>query len=47
MVTELKDELRQRKIRHLSCGFGVGLSLGSAYFTTDRIVVPDLIEIKQ
>ena len=45
MVTELKEELRQRKLRHLSCGFGVGLSLGSAYFTTDRIVVPDLIEI--
>ena len=47
MVTELREELRQRKLRHLSCGFGVGLSLGSAYFTTDRIVVPGLIEIKQ
>ena len=47
MVTELREELINRKLHHLSCGFGVGLSLGSAYFTTDKIVVPDLIEVKQ
>ena len=47
MVTELPLQLRERKLRHLSCGFGVGLSLGSAYFETDHIVVPDLIEVKQ
>ena len=47
MVTELSEELQQRKLRHLSCGFGVGLSLGSTCFTTDSIVVPKLIEVKQ
>ena len=47
MVTELQEQLRKGKLRHLSCGFGVGLSLGSACFTTDHIVVPDLIEVKQ
>lgn len=47
MVTELQASLRSRKLQHLACGFGVGLSLGSACFSTDRIVVPDLIEIAQ
>ena len=47
MVTELQQQLQQKSLRHLSCGFGVGLSLGSAFFTTSQIVVPDLIEIKQ
>ncbi len=47
MVTELQESLRSRKLQHLACGFGVGLSLGSACFSTDRIVVPDLIEIAQ
>lgn len=47
MVTELKDQLRSRKLTHLATGFGVGLSLGSACFSTDRIVVPDLIEVNQ
>ena len=47
MVTELRESLQHRKLNYLCCGFGVGLSLGSAYFTTDHIVVPELIEIKQ
>ena len=47
MVTELQSQLRNQKLMHLACGFGVGLSLGSAYFCTDHIVVPDLIEVKQ
>lgn len=47
MVTELQPQLRNQKLRHLACGFGVGLSLGSTCFCTDHIVVPDLIEIKQ
>lgn len=47
MVTELQASLRSRRLQHLACGFGVGLSLGSACFSTDHIVVPDLIEIAQ
>lgn len=47
MVTELQDQLRNRKLRHLACGFGVGLSLGSACFSTDHIIVPDLIDVAQ
>lgn len=47
MVTELRSQLQNQKLSHLSCGFGVGLSLGSAYFSTNRITVPELIEVKQ
>lgn len=47
MVTELQEQLRSQKLRHLACGFGVGLSLGSTFFHTDHIVVPDLIEVNQ
>ena len=47
MVTELRERLERLKLRHLSCGFGVGLSLGSVYFTTDRIAAPELITLRQ
>ena len=47
MVTELQEQLRSQKLTHLACGFGVGLSLGSSCFSTDHIIVPDLIEVTQ
>ncbi len=45
LVVREADKLRNEKLRHVACGFGVGLSWGSAYFETDRICVPDLIEL--
>ena len=45
LVTREADKLRSEKITHIACGFGVGLSWGSVYFTTDKICVPKLIEI--
>ena len=45
MVTELRGQLRQKKINLILAGFGVGLSWGSVSCTTDRIVCPELIEI--
>ncbi|MBF4470290.1 3-oxoacyl-ACP synthase III family protein [Flavobacterium sp. HJJ] len=45
MVTELKNQLRNGKNKLLLCGFGVGLSWGSCYFTTEKLTVLDLIEI--
>lgn len=47
MVTELREKLQTHRLRHLACGFGVGLSLGSACFVTNQIVVPELIEVSQ
>ncbi len=45
LVTRERRKLIEEKLKHIACGFGVGLSWGSAYFETDRIVVPELIEI--
>ena len=47
MVTELKDGLCNKKMLHLACGFGVGLSIGSVLFKTTNIVVPDLLILHQ
>jgi 3-oxoacyl-[acyl-carrier-protein] synthase-3 len=44
-ITQIRDELRRKKLRHIACGFGVGLSWGSMYFDTDRICCPPLIEV--
>lgn len=45
MVTELREELKTKKLKHIACGFGVGLSWGSIYFETEEIIVPKLLEI--
>lgn len=45
MVTEIRDQLQKNKCNLLMCGFGVGLSWGTAYTTSKNIVVPELIEI--
>lgn len=47
MVTELHDVLQSKKLNFLATGFGVGLSLGSVYFETNCIRVPELIELEQ
>lgn len=43
MVSELQNQLKTKKLSHLMCGFGVGLSWGSVWCETDHIVVPDLV----
>ena len=45
MVTNLKNELESRELDILFTGFGVGLSLGTAHITTNRIVVPELLTL--
>lgn len=45
LVSRGREKLKQAKIKHIACGFGVGLSWGSVYFETDKITVPELIEI--
>jgi 3-oxoacyl-[acyl-carrier-protein] synthase-3 len=45
MVTELKNHLRKGQNKLLFCGFGVGLSWGSCYLTTENLTILDLIEI--
>lgn len=45
LVTRERDTLRSNKLRHIACGFGVGLSWGSVFFETDSLIVPELLEI--
>lgn len=45
MVTQISEELSNKQLTHIGCGFGVGLSWGSVYFCTDHIVCPELIEL--
>jgi 3-oxoacyl-[acyl-carrier-protein] synthase-3 len=45
MTTQLRDVLTEKKLNHVACGFGVGLSWGSVNFTTDHIICPELVEI--
>jgi 3-oxoacyl-[acyl-carrier-protein] synthase-3 len=43
MVYKLGNELKNKRLRHIACGFGAGLSWGTVYFTTNKIVCSDLI----
>lgn len=44
LVTEKRDYLEKNQVKHIACGFGVGLSWGVVNFETNNIVVPELIE---
>ena len=45
IVTELKGKADKGTARFLCCGFGVGLSWGTVAFTTDNLVISDLVEV--
>lgn len=45
MVTRTAETLQTKKVNHIACGFGVGLSWGAVHFETDHIVIPQLIEL--
>jgi 3-oxoacyl-[acyl-carrier-protein] synthase-3 len=45
IVSELKDRIQSEKMRLILCGFGIGLSWGTMYLTTNKIVCTDIIEI--
>ena len=45
IVTRLRAQAMSQKLQLLGVGFGAGLSWGSAWFATDKIVIPELIEL--
>ncbi|MBP8959649.1 MAG: ketoacyl-ACP synthase III [Bacteroidales bacterium] len=45
MVSEISEDLKNRKLKIICCGFGVGLSWSSVYLCTDKIICPEIIEI--
>lgn len=45
MVTRLRNQLQESRLHILGCGFGGGLSWGSVSFFTNKISIPELIEL--
>lgn len=45
LVTQIRSQLQTQHLKHIGCGFGVGLSWGAVYFETSSIVCPDLIKL--
>lgn len=45
MVAGIHNDLKNRNMNHIACAFGVGLSWGSIWFETKKIVCCDLIVI--
>jgi len=44
MVSEIAKDLTTKKLDLIACGFGVGLSWGTVHFTTEKLVIPEIIE---
>ena len=44
LVTKCRERLQNESLKHIDCGFGVGLSWGAVYYETNHIVCPELIE---
>lgn len=45
MVTRSAEMLKNQKVNHIACGFGVGLSWGALHFATEHLIIPQLIEL--
>ncbi len=45
LVTRRAEQLRNEKVKHIACGFGVGLSWGAVSFETENLIIPDLKEL--
>lgn len=46
IVTQLKEKLASgKRTEFIGCGFGVGLSWGTIHFTTENIVISNLLEL--
>ncbi len=44
IVSECNDDYASKKISTICCGFGTGLSWGTAHFITDKIICPKVID---
>ncbi len=42
MITRCGEELRSKSLKHVGCGFGVGLSWGSVFFETSPMVISEM-----
>ena len=44
IVSQCSEEYSQKDMKTMACSFGTGLSLGSVYFETTKLVCPNVIE---
>jgi 3-oxoacyl-[acyl-carrier-protein] synthase-3 len=42
IVSQLREEVALNNKKYLACGFGVGLSWGTAYFETENLFCPPI-----
>lgn len=47
IATQLRDRCVNGTVKLLCCSFGVGLSWGTVAFETDRIIIPELVEVDE
>ena len=45
LIDSLREIAQNSQLNLLACGFGVGLSWGSVFFKTDKIVCPEFVKI--
>lgn len=45
IVTQLKEKVENKPLKFICCGFGVGLSWGTAAFETRKLIISDLVEL--
>lgn len=45
IVSELKGKVEEKPTKFVCCGFGVGLSWGTVAFTTENVIISDLVEV--
>lgn len=45
IVTQLRNKIENNPTKFICCGFGVGLSWGTACFETENIVISELVEL--
>lgn len=45
MLIQANDSIKDKELKWVACGFGVGLSWGSTVFTTKNLIFSDLIEL--
>lgn len=47
ITTQLKGMIENKKTQFVACGYGIGLSWGSVAFSTENIVISDLVEVPE
>lgn len=45
LINSLRELAQNSQLNLLACGFGVGLSWGSVFFTTEKLCIPEIVKI--